>query len=153
MSKEYLNAVDEFLDGGAEKGVVRTCRNCESYDAEAWRCNDQRTKNEEYMRNPDTPGCWYHCTMADAVKVKVKVSIIREKQRLANMTATDKRIEALEMTNRELLEALKLARDFIRNGIEYGYIDTPSQGSPEAQTLGVIVDAIKKAEVRECEKS
>ena len=48
----------------------------------------------------------------------------------------------------ELLEALKLARDFIRNGIEYGYIDTPSQGSPEAQTLGIIVDAIKKAEVQ-----
>ena len=48
----------------------------------------------------------------------------------------------------ELLEALKLARDFIRNGIEYGYIDTPSQCSPEAQTLGIIVDAIKKAEVQ-----
>lgn len=147
MSKEYLNAADEFLDGGAEKGVVRTCRNCVSYDADAWQCNDMRSENHGYMCSPDTPGCWFHCTMADAVKVKVKVSIIREKQRLANMTATDKRIEALEMTNMELLEALKLARDFIRNGIEYGYIDTPSQGSPEAQTLGIIVDAIRKAEV------
>ena len=147
MSKEYLNDVDEFLNGGAEKGVVRTCRNCASCYAEAWRCNDQRTENEEYMCNPDTPGCWYHRTMADAVKVKVKVAIIREERRLANMTATEKRIEALEMTNRELLEALKNARQFISNGIQLGYIDEPAPGSPEAQTLGIIVDAIRKAEV------
>lgn len=46
----------------------------------------------------------------------------------------------------ELLGALKLARDFIRNGIEYGYIDPPSQGSPEGPTLGIIVDAICMAE-------
>ena len=53
----------------------------------------------------------------------------------------------LKNSNMELLEALKLARDFIRNGIEYGYIDEPAPGSPEAQTLGIIVDAISKAEV------
>ena len=102
MSKEYMNDADKFLDGGAEKGVVRTCRNCASYDAEVWQCNDIRSENNGYMCNPDTPGCWFHCTMADAVKVKVKVAIIREKQRLANMTATDKRIEALENENQRL---------------------------------------------------
>lgn len=53
----------------------------------------------------------------------------------------------LKNINAELLDALKLARDFIRNGIEYGYIDEPAPGSPEAQTLGIIVDAIRKAEV------
>ena len=63
------------------------------------------------------------------------------------------RIRRLEASNAELLEALKNARQFISNGIQLGYIDEPAPGSPEAQTLGIIVDAIKKAEVRECEKS
>lgn len=53
----------------------------------------------------------------------------------------------------EMLEALINARQFISNGIQFGYIAKPEPGSPEAQTLGIIVDAIKKAEVRECEKS
>ena len=47
----------------------------------------------------------------------------------------------------DMLEALKNARQFISNGIQLGYIDEPAPGSPEAQTLGIIVDAIRKAEV------
>jgi len=46
----------------------------------------------------------------------------------------------------DMLEALKNARQFISNGIQLGYIDEPAPGSPEAQTLGIIVDAIRKAE-------
>ena len=53
----------------------------------------------------------------------------------------------LKNSNMELLEALKNARQFISNGIQLGYIDEPAPGSPEAQTLGIIVDAISKAEV------
>ena len=146
MSKEYLNDADEFLDGGAEKGVVRTCRNCASYYAEAWHCNDQRTENEGYMCNPDTPGCWYHCTMADAVKVKVKVAIIREKRRLANMTATDKRIEALEMTNRELLEALETLLSECER-VDYKPTQPLRFLSYDPDVIRKAFNAIRKAEV------
>lgn len=146
MSKEYLNDADKFLDGGAEKGVVRTCRNCASYDAKVWQCNDIRSENNRYMCNPDTPGCWFHCTMADLVKVKVKLSILREKQRLANMTATDKRIEALETTKDELLVLLKDINDELSASSR----DAMETGNREGSSLPArlhmrIAETIKKA--------
>ena len=45
-----------------------------------------------------------------------------------------------------LVVALKRAEQFIRNGIEYGYINEPKAGQPEAATLGIISHAIAQAE-------
>lgn len=44
-----------------------------------------------------------------------------------------------------LVAALERAEQFIRNGIEYGYIDEPKVGQPEAATLGIISHAIAQA--------
>jgi hypothetical protein len=47
----------------------------------------------------------------------------------------------------ELLEALEAARQFIRNGIELGYITMPDAGTPDSahDTLPMIEAAIAKA--------
>jgi hypothetical protein len=45
----------------------------------------------------------------------------------------------------DLLEALELARQFLSNGIELGYIRLPDEGDPARETLKVIEAAIAKA--------
>ena len=45
----------------------------------------------------------------------------------------------------DLLEALELARQFLSNGIELGYIRLPDEGDPARETLKVIKAAIAKA--------
>jgi hypothetical protein len=48
----------------------------------------------------------------------------------------------------ELLEALKKAKEFISNGIEFGFIRMPDEGDSAHETLPIILRAIKKAEGR-----
>lgn len=44
-----------------------------------------------------------------------------------------------------LLAACERAAEFIRNGIDYGYIRHPEDGSPEAATLPALIDAVARA--------
>lgn len=46
-------------------------------------------------------------------------------------------------------EALKLARKFIANGIELGYITMPADDDPASKTLDIIDAALAKAEEKE----
>ena len=46
-------------------------------------------------------------------------------------------------------EALKLARKFIANGIELGYITMPADDDPASKTLDIIDAALAKAEGKE----
>ena len=48
----------------------------------------------------------------------------------------------------DLLEACKKARQFIENGVEYGYIHLPDKPDPALDTLPQICAAIDKAEER-----
>jgi hypothetical protein len=46
----------------------------------------------------------------------------------------------------EMLAALKKAREFIVNGVEFGYIRLPDRGDTALDTLPAIEAAIEKAE-------
>jgi len=46
----------------------------------------------------------------------------------------------------DLLAACKKARQFIENGVEYGYIRLPDKPDPALETLPLIIVAIAKAE-------
>ena len=45
----------------------------------------------------------------------------------------------------EMLRALEAAREFISNGVEFGYIWMPEDGDPALETSGIIEAAIRKA--------
>ena len=49
----------------------------------------------------------------------------------------------------DLLEACKKARQFIENGVEFGYIRLPDKPDPALNTLPMIIAAIAKAEAKE----
>lgn len=61
---------------------------------------------------------------------------------------SEKRIKELEDKNEWLLEALKSARIFIKNGIELGFIRMPACNvpNPAHHTLPIIEQAITEAE-------
>lgn len=52
--------------------------------------------------------------------------------------------EELENRIRELEEALENADRFIRNGVEFGYIELPAAGDPAHNTLDRIKQALNK---------
>ena len=56
------------------------------------------------------------------------------------------RIRRLEANNAELLEALEAAKQFIQNGIQYGYISMPDKdcGDSAFETPAKIEAAIQK---------
>ena len=45
----------------------------------------------------------------------------------------------------DMLRALEAAREFISNGVEFGYIWMPEDGDPALETSGIIEAAIRKA--------
>lgn len=55
--------------------------------------------------------------------------------------------EKLKRSNKELLEALEVAQQFILNGIQYGYINMPDKdcGDSALKTPAIIEAAIQKA--------
>jgi hypothetical protein len=57
------------------------------------------------------------------------------------------RVSELEASNAELLEALEAAKQFIQNGIQYGYINMPDKdcGDSAIETPAKIEAAIQKA--------
>ncbi len=57
------------------------------------------------------------------------------------------RIRRLEASNAELLDVLEAAKQFIQNGIQYGYINMPDKdcGDSALETPAKIEKAIQKA--------
>lgn len=59
-------------------------------------------------------------------------------------------VRAIEAQRDELLAALKVAAEFIDNGIEFGFIRMPDQDTPDSahKTPQIIRDAIAKCEAQ-----
>ena len=71
--------------GEADKGVERTCGNCESYIKEHWACGCADAEDNDFHKATDA-GCYYHRTHTEQNLLK---HIIDERCRLAEQ----KRVE------------------------------------------------------------
>ena len=71
--------------GEADKGVERTCGNCESYIKEHWMCGCSDAEDNDFHNATDA-GCYYHRTHTEQKLLK---NIIDERSRLAEQ----KRVE------------------------------------------------------------
>ncbi len=69
----YINEADEYLKGGAEKGLERTCGNCIYYSPEFYQCRNMARDDENGFYKKSDLGCWYHRTQADQDAVKAEV--------------------------------------------------------------------------------
>jgi len=68
----------------------------------------------------------------------------RAKAAKVRVIVIDERVDVIAAL-RESRDALTRAKQFIENGIEFGYIDPLKPGSPESQTPGIIRKAITAA--------
>lgn len=64
--------------GEADKGVERTCGNCESYIKEHWACGCADAEDNDFHKATDA-GCYYHRTHTEQKLLK---NIIDERRRL-----------------------------------------------------------------------
>jgi hypothetical protein len=87
-NKDYNYEIEKTLakyGGEADKGVERTCGNCESYIKEHWACGCADAEDNDFHKATDA-GCYYHRTTTEQKLLK---NIIDERCRLAEQ----KRIE------------------------------------------------------------
>jgi hypothetical protein len=72
---DYNYAIEKYLaerGGEADKGITRTCGNCESYDAEHWQCLCADEEEGTFRKKKDA-GCYYHRTHEENERLKMLV--------------------------------------------------------------------------------
>ena len=104
---KYINEADRFLEGRAEKNVKRTCGNCMQYERSERACRDHRLGEFSGFYEPEQRGCWCHRTKADKIAIIAECERIMQEPAREEVNKAAAKIEELEKSNAELLDALE----------------------------------------------
>lgn len=103
----YINDADRFLKGRDEKNVKRTCGNCMQYKQSERACRDHRLGDFSGFYDPEQKGCWCHRTEADRLAIIAECERIMQEPIKKEVINAAAKIEELEKSNAELLDALE----------------------------------------------